>query len=122
MDAYLKKEQNCTLFVWGHRKGGLGGGCQGGPAQNLDPRPLVFFTPSCFWPDLLPGASTINYFFANQAQTKRKPSAIQYGKLKVFNFLLLAFGPCTFCCLWALCIFAHGALAGVFNEAILSGR
>jgi len=34
------------LSGWGHRKGGLGGGRQGGPAQNLDPpRPLVF-TPS----------------------------------------------------------------------------
>ena len=40
MDAYLKKEQISTLFVWvgaGAPEGGVGGWvvCQGGPAQKL---------------------------------------------------------------------------------------
>ena len=38
MDAYLKKEQFGTLFVWvGAPEGGVGGGVvgQGGPAQKL---------------------------------------------------------------------------------------
>ena len=45
MDAYLKKEQNGTLFVWmGPRGGGYRGeGGQGGPAQNLDPPSNSFF-------------------------------------------------------------------------------
>ena len=48
MDAYLKKEQIGTLFVWvGPREGGFrGGGRQGGPAQNLyPPSTRLFITP-----------------------------------------------------------------------------
>ena len=43
MDAYLKKEQNCTLFVWGHRKGGLGGGVSGGSSPKFGPPSTSFF-------------------------------------------------------------------------------
>jgi hypothetical protein len=38
------------LSGWGHRKGGLGGGGIRGPAQTLDPCPLVFLLPSCALP------------------------------------------------------------------------
>jgi hypothetical protein len=48
MDAYLKKEQNGTLFVWvGAPEGGFrgrGGRVSGNPAQIWTPRPLAFFT------------------------------------------------------------------------------
>ena len=45
MDAYLKKEQIGTLFVWvGHWKGGLGGGwwVRGVQPKICTPRPLGF--------------------------------------------------------------------------------
>jgi hypothetical protein len=51
MDAYLKKEQIGTLFVWvGAPEGGFGGWVvgQGGPAQNKDvPSFRNFFLASC---------------------------------------------------------------------------
>ena len=51
MDAYLKKEQIVTLFVWvGAPEGGVGGWVvgQGGPAQKLDvPVQKIFSTASC---------------------------------------------------------------------------
>jgi len=45
MDAYLKKEQNGTLFVWvGAPEGGGGGGVQ--PKKLDPPSTSYFFTPS----------------------------------------------------------------------------